>query len=975
MRKGNIVAAVACGPGEESPIYLGGSPASPRGTPLEHLLEREAELERIVRAAARSVEGEPALVVVEGAAGLGKTALLLEARRRLRQAPTTVLAGRPGEQEVSFAYGVLRQLLGPLLAAVSPEERETVVSGPAARALAALGDGESQTPSFDVSFGILDALYWLTANLSVRGPLALFVDDAHWADSPSLRFLAHLLRRMEGLRIAVVVALRPGEPGAPDALLDTIRLDPLAEVLTLLPLSERAVGRIVRLEVTGSTDAAFRRACYRACAGNPLYLRELILALKKDELPPTGEAVERVAARWPASIARHVLRRVAAVGPDATALASAMAVLGEGGALAHATRIAQLDDAGGWRLARVLREMDILAGEDPITFRHPIVRLALQSDLAADRREELLRAAVKLLTAEDAPSEQVARYLLALRPGGGHPIEPLRSAASVARARGAPDLAGTYLRRALAEPPPEGDRVAILHELGMVEEMLGDEACLKHLAAARDGTADPQARVGWTIDLANAFAMLGRLPEAVAVIEGELVDGRLADDRSRELFEAYACALALWNSDGNPRAQALLRRFRDQPPRHPEAARLALAARAARFELPARQTAELALEALAGDALLTAPWIGNLLAIAALIFADAFGPASAMLERALRLAKLSGNNRAIGNVHAQLATLSYAVGDLAACETQARTHLGPLRGDMGWEGAAYTVAVLVRALTKRGDLDQAERLLADASPEPWPPNTNLHVFLRAARGELRCAQGRLAEGVADLAAARRRLMRVSGFCGAAFAALGESEPLALERLGRRVEAQALLADSLPRARRCGAPRNLGVTLRTASLFEGQERGILLAREAVEVLEGSGARLELAQALINLGMLLRHAGRRMEARRHLATGLDLARRCGVRPLAERAREELRASGARPRRDRLTGPDALTPSELRLARLAADGRTNRQIAQELYLSEKTVEMHLGRAYHKLGIRGRGELTVALDRTDSLWTGAPS
>jgi hypothetical protein len=120
MRKGNIVAAVACGPGEESPIYLGGSPASPRGTPLEHLLERGAELERIVRAAARSVEGEPALVVVEGAAGLGKTALLLEARRRLRQAPTTVLAGRPGEQEASFAYGVLRQLLGPLLAAVSP---------------------------------------------------------------------------------------------------------------------------------------------------------------------------------------------------------------------------------------------------------------------------------------------------------------------------------------------------------------------------------------------------------------------------------------------------------------------------------------------------------------------------------------------------------------------------------------------------------------------------------------------------------------------------------------------------------------------------------------------------------------------------------------------------------------------------------------------------------------------------------------
>ena len=166
-----------------------------------------------------------------------------------------------------------------------------------------------------------------------------------------------------------------------------------------------------------------------------------------------------------------------------------------------------------------------------------------------------------------------------------------------------------------------------------------------------------------------------------------------------------------------------------------------------------------------------------------------------------------------------------------------------------------------------------------------------------------------------------------------------------------------------------------MALRIAGLLEGQEHGITLAREAVEVLEGSGAQLELAQALVDWALLLRHAGRRVEARRQLASGLDLARRCGARPLAERAPEELRASGARPRRDQLTGRDALTPSELRLAGLAADGLTNRQIAQELYLSEKTVEMHLGRAYRKLGIRGRGGLTVALDDANGLRTEPPS
>jgi DNA-binding CsgD family transcriptional regulator len=130
-----------------------------------------------------------------------------------------------------------------------------------------------------------------------------------------------------------------------------------------------------------------------------------------------------------------------------------------------------------------------------------------------------------------------------------------------------------------------------------------------------------------------------------------------------------------------------------------------------------------------------------------------------------------------------------------------------------------------------------------------------------------------------------------------------------------------------------------------------------------VLAGSGADLELGQALVDLGMLMRHAGDRVAARKRLSQGLDLAVRCDAAPLVARAREELAASGARPRRDRVTGRDSLTPSELRLARLAAEGHSNRGIAQDLYLSEKTVEMHLGRAYRKLGIGGRAELAGAL------------
>jgi DNA-binding CsgD family transcriptional regulator len=208
------------------------------------------------------------------------------------------------------------------------------------------------------------------------------------------------------------------------------------------------------------------------------------------------------------------------------------------------------------------------------------------------------------------------------------------------------------------------------------------------------------------------------------------------------------------------------------------------------------------------------------------------------------------------------------------------------------------------------------------------------------------------------------MLRFTGYSGAPFAVYGENELLALDRLGRRAEAEALVADGLARARRNGSPRNVAATLRVGGLLAGGEQGVEQLTEAVAALEDSGADLELAQTLVDLGMLMRLGGQRLAARPHLARGLDLAFRCGASPLVQRAREELAASGARPRRDRLTGLDALTPSELRLARLAAKGYTNRMIAQELYLSEKTVETHLGGAYRKLDIRGRAELGDALE-----------
>jgi DNA-binding CsgD family transcriptional regulator len=240
------------------------------------------------------------------------------------------------------------------------------------------------------------------------------------------------------------------------------------------------------------------------------------------------------------------------------------------------------------------------------------------------------------------------------------------------------------------------------------------------------------------------------------------------------------------------------------------------------------------------------------------------------------------------------------------------------------------------------------------------------VLIPAARGRLRLAQGRPADALDDFQA-----------CGALFSADVWDMPiretgyvharsgaaLALLRLGRWQEAGELADAELADVRVFGAPRALGIALRTAGLARGGKEGLALLRESVAVLDGSPALLERARSLVEFGAALRRSGERTTARDLLSRALELAARCDARPLADRAHDELKATGARPRRPWRTGLDALTPSELRVARLAAEGRSNRDIACELYVTLKAVEGHLARVYAKLGIEGRSQLPRAL------------
>jgi DNA-binding CsgD family transcriptional regulator len=201
-----------------------------------------------------------------------------------------------------------------------------------------------------------------------------------------------------------------------------------------------------------------------------------------------------------------------------------------------------------------------------------------------------------------------------------------------------------------------------------------------------------------------------------------------------------------------------------------------------------------------------------------------------------------------------------------------------------------------------------------------------------------------------------------GAAAPAFLPWRSDAALILHRLGDQSGAARLAEEEVGLARQMGARRALGIALRVSGLVK-PEPAVELIAEAVSVLERSPARLEHARALIDLGATIRRSGERASSRAPLREGYDLAVRCGATKLAERARVEISATGARASTRGLSGAESLTPSERRVAALAADGQSNRDIAQTLFITEKTVETHLGHVYDKLDVRSRHKLRGAL------------
>jgi ATP/maltotriose-dependent transcriptional regulator MalT len=719
-------------------------------------------------------------------------------------------------------------------------------------------------------------------------------------------------------------------------------------------------------------DRSFVTACFDATKGNPLFFRELLATVKAEGIAPTASEASRVLEVAPESIARSVSRRMRRLAPEAADLARAIAVLGDGAELPTAAQLAGLDSVDAAAAAVALGWAEILTVEG-LEFVHPVVRAAVYSELSPVERADQHRKAATLLAELGADEDTVALHLLSGEPSrSSWVVDILRRAARRAHSRGAPDVAVTYLQRALSEPPPAAERVEITVELGLAElAALNFVTGLARMREAVDRTEDRTARAQVALQLAQSLFIVGALPDAAQVLEETLAESEGADADLTERLEAELISLGLAVPTLTARVVDRLDRLHDRRAEvHDPILLAALAADTATTRGPPRDALALAERSLSGSNLSVVdnPTVVGL-AASTFIALDRLDRAKEILDQALVEARRRGSFFALGFAWSLRALVLVRLGALAAAEADTRNALDPLSSEARM-AAPWLVPPLTDVQLERGELEAASRLLDEYGLGGDLPDLLQMNQLLETRGRLRLAQNRVNEGIADLRECARRLAAWGhGVRNPGLIPWGPSLASALAATGEQDEARTLAREQVDLAREFEVPRELGMALRVTGLVEGGDDGIELLREAVEVLEPTAFELEHARALTDFGAAIRRRGHRSDAREPLRGGLDLARRCGATELAERAHRELVATGARPRRLTLSGVDSLTASERRVADLAAEGLTNREVAQALFVTEKTVEGHLAGCYRKLDISSRSELPHALGRPPEL------
>lgn len=938
------------------------------------LLEREGEIDRLTEQLGAAAAGSGGVCVIEGPSGIGKSRLLAEAAATARGRGFRVLHAAGGEFEREYAAGTVLDLFEPLLSSAGEKDRGRLLGG-AAQAASSVFDGAGigvvagSLPAPE-RFALLHGLYWLLVNLAEDSPVAVVVDDAHWVDELSLQFLSYVAARLGDLPVALVVALRTGDPIDNDDLVGRLYETAQTQVLRPRSLSAAAVAALVAS--TGPSDGVTGEvvtSVMTSTRGNPFLVRQLTAAVA-DRPGGWQVVVDDPAAFAPSAVARNVMVRLRRFGGGALALARAASVLGDGASLTIVARLAQLDVAETLSTAEDLRTVEILCSVDPVAFFHPIVRAAVYSEIPAGHRPGLHKAAAAILHDTAAAPDAIARHLASAPPSSEQWVrDALHDGGRLAARRGSPAAAIRYLRRALELWPPAESSAQISVDLALSEAAAGEPTSVARFVDALSLIQDVAARAEPLYALGHTLYRRGRHREAAETFrEGAEMFAETTSEQALWFESAYAsCAhyLPAFRPEAMLRLESVAAASVDRAPGTPaERAVHGVLALYRAASVPSPANGELARRALAGAFLPANGILGSVevnLAMTALIWSGEPEAALGHLSAVLHDARERGDALAHTEGFFIRALALYRLGRIDEAAADAQMAVEGTRH--GWAATLPGPhGVLADCLLAQGNFAGAQRIVDEAATlvqggESCPSA----AWLFWSRGRVRLHTGDAQGALADLLRAGHVLETAGIRSPGVFAWRSAAAAAALAAGDTELVDKLLLAE-LELSAQFGLPEPAAAALRVRAAGENHDAAVATLEKAAAGL-GDRPSLVLCGVLVDLGARRRRAGRPVDARNDLRLALEMAHRLGASALAEQARNELLASGARPRRDRITGADALTSSEQRIARLAADGLTNRRVAESLFLTKNTVEWHLRNVYRKLGITSRQDLHDSL------------
>ncbi|MER6441913.1 AAA family ATPase [Streptomyces sp. NPDC001185] len=828
------------------------------------------------------------------------------------------------------------------------------------------------------------ALAAAVARIAGPAPLVFAVDDLDLADERTATLLDSLVRPLRGTPVVFVAALQDGRATPPLPAVSNLLLD--SQPLRLEGLSVSDATLLARRQVQRALKPEASAALHRVCAGNPGLLTDFLSLFAAQAREFTREEVER--AILPDTM-ENILRRLARDLPAAADVFVAAAVAGDTAEPRLLAHLCDLDLAATMRAADHLVRMRYLRDDGTLLPRHPVLRNSALAAMTYMARDSAHLKAAEFLHRTHAPVEDIARHLAAssTSPDGAWPTALLMEAGRAAAAAGRRSAALGYVGHA-ARTASGSDRdrtLVALADLRMADSLQeGAEECLSALRSATDETSRAWLLAG----LGGALYL--HAPERSGMPTVDLIEQTVASDTVRAWARLHR--LVVNENAHSPRhLAARAHQLSSATPRgaHPLGTGIG-AGRASDFLRPAVDAFGLLNRYLTGaaDPDSAAAEADQLLGMEKRICAHPFAPIAALMvlvwndrfeTAAGHVERLESCTPALGNYLQRTLLLSIrarialADGDIGrACEQfehslERLARVGTARHN------PFRIGVLgayAGALLEAGDQRGAHRLLyEDESGEAALPVGWQYGPMLLARSGLSLVEGDFSEALRHLAEARMRARAAGILASPPVPWRLHGIPL-LHQLGRGSEAREWAEQQIEMPTGGGTQRERGIALRVLGAVLGGGEGEGALREAVELLDAPGSRLQLAHATADLGLAVADQGRWEEAGGILGSALSLADACGAAPLATKVRRRLTALGGT-----TSGPlmlravAELTPREKQALVGALRGLSNTTLASELHVTKRTVEIHLSAAYRKLGIRGRKDFGQVF-RIPGLW-----